>query len=293
MRARIRLPDDARVAVLLAVLVAAVVTRDQPLRAQSADAALAERVRAYASRYVETMQSVVAHEQYEQSLTARRATPRSSTLRSDVLSLRVPGTREPVWFRDVYEVDGRKVRDREDRLLRLLESNAPGRLDDLRRIAAEGARFNLGSVPRTTNVPDLVFAYLTASPAQVTLSSPKDATIRGERVALLRFDEVGTPTIVRGTAGRDLPARGRVWVEPATGVLVRGEVTLGDSYSTSTTTVDFVPHPRVAVRVPSRMDETFRTPTEFGIGTATYTDVRVFGVSATEQIRKPPPRGAP
>lgn len=275
---------------LLAALLALVVSRREPLRAQSTDdAALAERVRAYASLYLATMQSVVAHEQYEQSLTARRATPRSSTLRSDVLSLRVPGTREPVWFRDVYEVDGRKVRDREDRLLRLLESNAPGRLDDLRRIAAEGARFNLGSVPRTTNVPDLVFAYLTASPAQVTLSSPKDAKIRGERAVVLRFDEAGTPTIVRGTAGRDLPARGRVWVEPGSGVLVRGEVTLGDSYSTSTTTVEFAPHPRVAVRVPSRMEETFRTPTEFGVGTATYTDVRVFGVSATEQIRKPPP----
>lgn len=275
---------------LLAALLALVVPRREPLQAQSTDdAALAERVRAYASLYLATMQSVVAHEQYEQSLTARRATPRSSTLRSDVLSLRVPGTREPVWFRDVYEVDGRKVRDREDRLLRLLESNAPGRLDDLRRIAAEGARFNLGSVPRTTNVPDLVFAYLTASPAQVTLSSPKGAKIRGERAVVLRFDEAGTPTIVRGTAGRDLPARGRVWVEPGSGVLVRGEVTLGDGYATSTTTVDFVPHPRVAVRVPSRMDETFRTPTEFGVGTAIYTDVRVFGVSATEQIRKPPP----
>ena len=79
------------------------------------------------------------------------------------------------------------------------------------------------------------------------------------------------------------------WVETDLGVLVRREVTLGESSSTSTTTVDFVPHPRVAVRVPSRMEETFRTSTEFGVGTATYTDVRVFGVSATEQIRKPPP----
>lgn len=289
MRAPDWLSGYTRVTVLLTALLALVWPAGEPLRAQSTDAALADRVRAYAAKYVATMQSVVAHEQYEQSLTARRATPRSSTLRSDVLSLRVPGTREAIWFRDVYEVDGRKVRDREERLLRLLHSNAPGRLDDLRRIAAEGARFNLGSVPRTTNVPDLVFAYLAAGAAQVTMSAPKDATIRGERVVVLRFEEVATPTIVRGTAGRDLPARGRVWVEPDSGVLVRGEVTLGDSYSTSTTTVDFVPHPRVAVRVPSRMEETFRTATEFGVGTATYTDVRVFGVSATEQIRKPPP----
>lgn len=266
--------------------------RGGAVHAQGTDApaaALPDRVLAYASRYVETMQSVVAHEHYVQSLTARRATPRSTELRSDVLMLRLPGTRESIWFRDVYDVDGRKVRDREDRLLRLLESNAPGRLDDLRRIAAEGARFNLGGVPRTTNVPDLVFAYLTAGAGHVKLSAPKDARIRGQRLSVLRFEEAGTPSIVRGTAGRDLPAHGRIWVEPETGALVRSEVILGDTYSTSTTTVEFTAHPRVVVRVPGRMDETFRTPTEFGVGAATYTDVRVFGVSATEQIRKPPP----
>ncbi|MFN7978609.1 MAG: hypothetical protein U0P30_10760 [Vicinamibacterales bacterium] len=280
----------ALVAASLVALASAPSALQSPL--SDADAAVVSRIRGYATRYVDTMQSVVAHERYEQSLTARRATPRTTELKSDVLSLRLAGGRETIWFRDVYEVDGRKVRDREDRLLRLLESNAPGRLDDLRRIAAEGARFNLGSVPRTTNVPDLVFAYLTAGAGHITLSSPKDATIRGERVRVFRFEEVGTPTIVRGTAGRDLPARGRVWVEPGSGAVVRSEVVLGDTTSTATTVVEFVAHPRVAVRVPQRMDETFRSPSELGVGTATYSDLRVFGVNTAEQIRKPPP-GAP
>lgn len=275
----------------MAAVVAVLCLHVVGLYAQATEPSLDTRVRAYAARYVETMQSVVAREQYEQSLTARRATPRTTVLKSDVLSLRLAGSRQPIWFRDVYDVDGRAVRGREDRLLRLLESNAPGRLDDLRRIAAEGARFNLGSVPRTTNVPDLVFAYLTADIGQVKLSLPKDANVHGQRVGVLRFEEVGTPTVVRGTAGRDLAARGRVWVEPETGVVVRGEVAFNDGYVTSTTTVDFVTHPRVAVRVPGRMDETFRTPTEFGVGTATYTDVRVFGVRTSEQLRKPPPGG--
>lgn len=253
------------------------------------DAGLVARLRAYAARYAETMVSVVAHERYVQSLTARRATPRTTELRADVLSLRLPGGGPPIWFRDVYEVDGRAVRDREQRLLRLLESNAPGRLDDLRRIAAEGARFNLGSVPRTTNVPDLVFGYLIAGASHLKLSPAREAKVDGQPVRVIRFEEAGTPTVVRGTAGRDAPARGRLWVEPGTGVLVRSEVILGDTTSSSTTTVEFVADARVPVRVPRRMDETFRTPTEYGTGTATYTDVRVFGVSTTEQIKKPPP----
>jgi hypothetical protein len=243
-------------------------------------------------QYLATMTSVVAHEHYEQSISGRRTAPRSVVLRSDVLMLHPPGSGEPVWFRDVYEVDGRPVRDREHRLLRLLESNAPGTIDAMRTIAAESARFNLGRVPRTTNVPDLIFAYLVAPPERVTLSSSRDVTRAGQRVNVLRFEEVGTPTFVRSASGRDTPGRGRIWVEPGTGVLVRSEVILGDVYSSVTTTVDFVQHPKVSVRIPGRMEETYRTPGEFGVSKATYSDVRIFGVTTSEQIRKPP-SGAP
>lgn len=253
------------------------------------DPAQQQRVRTYALHYLATMTSVVAHEHYVQNLSERRMAPRSVVLRSDVLMLRPPGSGGPVWFRDVYEVDGRPVRDREHRLLRLLESNAPGSIDAMRTIAAESSRFNLGRVPRTTNVPDLIFSYLVAPPGHVTLSSPKDVTLAGLRVTMLRFEEVGTPSVVRSASGRDTLGRGRIWVEPDTGVLVRSEVILGDVSSSVTTTVDFVPHPRVSVRIPDRMEETYRTPGEFGFSKATYTDVRIFGVITGEQIKKPPP----
>ncbi len=253
------------------------------------DPPLLERVRAYAAHYLATMTSVVAHERFEQNISDRRNRSRSVDLRSDVLTLRLPGSGEPVWFRDVYEVDGRPVRDREQRLLRLLESNAPGALDAMRTIAAESARFNLGRVPRTTNVPDLVFSYLVAPPGHVALSSPRTATLAGQRLIVLRFEEAGTPTVVRTASGGDTAGRGRIWVEPATGDVVRSEVILGDVRSSATTIVDFVRHPRIAVRIPGRMEETYRTPSEYGVGTATYTDVRTFDVTTSEQIKKPPP----
>ncbi len=253
------------------------------------DPAQRQRLRAYATQYLATMTSVVAHEHYEPSISGRRTAPRSVVLRSDVLMLHPPGRSEPVWFRDVYEVDGRPVRDRVHRLLQLLESNAPGSIDAMRTIAAESARFNLGRVPRTTNVPDLIFSYLVAPPERVTLSSPRDVTVAGQRATMWRFEEVGTPTSVRSASGRDTPGRGRIWVEPATGVLVRSEVMLGDVSSSVTTTVDFVEHPRVSVRIPGRMEETYRAPGELGVSKATYTDLRIFGVTTAEQMRKPPP----
>ncbi len=276
--------------VLLAALLS--VQAGGALVAQSRDApdpAPLLRLRAYATQYLASMTSVVAHEHYVQNISGRRTAPRSVVLRSDVLMLRPPGSGEPVWFRDVYEVDGRPLRDREHRLLRLLESNAPGSIDAMRTIAAESARFNLGRVPRTTNVPDLIFSYLVAPSERVRLSSPRNVTLAGQRVTVWRFEEVGTPTFVRSASGRDAPGRGRIWIEPGTGALVRSEVILGDVTSSVTTTVDFVPHPRLPVRVPGQMEETYRTPGEYGVAKATYTDLRLFGVTTSEQIRKPPP----
>ncbi len=259
------------------------------LAAQSREGPELARLRAYATQYLATMTSVVAHEHFVQNISNRRNQSRSVVLRSDVLMLRLPGSGEPVWFRDVYEVDGRPVRDREQRLLRLLESNAPGSIDAMRTIAAEGARFNLGRVPRTTNVPDLAFSYLVAPPEQVTLSAPRNVTLAGQRLIVWRFDEAGTPTVVRTASGRDTPGRGRIWIDPDTGEVVRSEVVLGDVTSSATTTVDFVRHPKIPVRIPGRMAETYRTPSEYGVGTATYTDLRTFGVTTSEQIKKPPP----
>ena len=122
----------------------------------------------------------------------------------------------------------------------------------------------------------------------VALSSARTATLEGQRLMVLRFEEAGTPTVVRTASGSDTAGRGRIWVEPATGDVVRSEVILGDVRSSATTTVDFVRHPRIAVRIPGRMEETYRTPSEYGVGTATYTDVRTFGVTTSEQIKKPP-----
>ena len=157
------------------------------------------------------------------------------------------------------------------------------------RIAAESARFNLGSVQRTINVPDFAFAYLVAPPERVELRAARDDRIAGQTVRVLRFREMGQPTIVRTPQGRDSPASDRLWVQPASGAVVRAEVYLGDVRWHATTTVDFPADSRVPVLVPAKMVEEYRSPGEFVFGTATSTDVRVFGGTSREQLRKPPP----
>lgn len=267
-----------------------------PLGARQRDAldpVLLQRVRAYAVQYIAAMSSVVARESYEQHMSARRERPQTRTLVSDVLVLRPAPDALAVWFRDVLEVDGRRVGDREARLLTLLEHRTPDTLQDAQRIAAESARYNLGTVRRTINVPDLVFAYVVAPAAHVEWRAARNDRIAGQPVQVLRFREVGQPTAVRTPQGRDSPATGRVWVHPETGAVVKAEVYLGDMSGNATTTVAFAADPRLPVLVPKKMDETYKTPGEIVYGTATYSDVRVFGVTTSEQLRKPPPAIAP
>src|SRR5690606_931055 len=71
-----------------------------------------------------------------------------------------PGT----WFgfRDVIEVDGKAVRDRQERLENLFVNRTFPSAEQLARVTAASARFNIGPVRRSLNVPTV--ALIVASP---------------------------------------------------------------------------------------------------------------------------------
>ena len=69
-------------------------------------------------------------------------------------------------FRDVYEVNGQKVRDRDARLEALFmnpDDSILGRAEAIRR---ESARFNLGPAYRDINVPTLALVMLHPLPGR-------------------------------------------------------------------------------------------------------------------------------
>src|SRR3954468_18916108 len=120
------------------------------------------RMFAYVEQFLRDFGGMVAEEAYVQSLRqsgfSRGDTRRE--LRSDFLLVDVPGQG---WtpFRDVFEADGRTVRDRQDRLTSLfLSGTTTGALEQARRIMDEGARYNLGGGTRNINVPTLALMYL-------------------------------------------------------------------------------------------------------------------------------------
>jgi hypothetical protein len=131
-----------------------------------------------------------------------------------------------VGYRDVVEVNEKPVVDRRDRLLRLLTAatlDAP----QLKQIVDESARYNIGPVIRNFNVPTTVLYLL--QPGMVgRFSFERKGTkeVEGVETWVLEFKETARPTVIRTREGHDVAARGRVWVVPGDGTVVRTRLEL-------------------------------------------------------------------
>jgi hypothetical protein len=215
------------------------------------------------------------------------------TLRSDLL---VIGDPDAGWvgFRDVYEVDGRPVRDREERLMELFLHPHPDRLQQARRIAAEGARHNLRVGPydvnRTTNMPLMALRFLRGPNQQrSTFRLAGTRRIDGRTFVGLAFQERGTPRII--ASSDNAAASGRFWIDPDSGAVARSEL----SFETGDTRVRvrMVSHvsygidERLQVWMPLTMEEEYFVGGASLTAHATYSNVRRFAVDTSVVVKAP------
>jgi hypothetical protein len=112
---------------------------------------------------------VVAQEDYQQVVLPPGGRALSTVTRRTQAYLLVIDVGQPGWvaFRDVFEVDGRPIRERDERVSRLLSQVTPDSLEKARRIAVESARFNLHAsgvkIDRTINTPMTGLLFLRAA----------------------------------------------------------------------------------------------------------------------------------
>ena len=286
-----------------AVLVAAVCLATTLLRAHQTSgapplAALLSSAATYVDHFTMAFGNVIGEERYVQDLLAggrlmaRRPAESAQAshreLRSDLVLVRTDDVLGWQIFRDVFEVDGTPVRDRQERLSRLFEQPAPGALEQAARIAHESARYNIGAVERTLNTPVLTLLFLQAG------QQPRFQFSRGERtpgfsdhVDVVDFRELARPTIVRTVQNADRPASGRVWIDRDTGAILQTELVLtGDDVSIRFTTL-FRQDDTLKLAVPVRMQEEYVLPSGKLIGTATYGSFRRFSVSTDTNVAPP------
>lgn len=263
---------------LLAAAVLSVVAASPA--AQSNKEQVVVRATDYVVDFVERFSNVVADERYVQDTTAPH---RHRELRSEFLLVKLPGLREWYQFRDVLEVDGRAVGNRQERLTKLFVETPRNALARAQEVVREGSRYNLEEIG-TLNKPLGAIAFL--QPAYVDRFRFVFGTIDkklGPNVRAVQFIERTIPTILRRPqANGDLPARGIWWIDEATGRVVKSELRAGNAQITTSFTFDS----ELGINVPAEMEEEYGFRGSLMTSKATYGRFRRFGVTTEEKIEK-------
>jgi hypothetical protein len=200
-------------------------------------------------------------------------------LRSDYLLVHLGGGAGWMPVRDVYEVNATKVHDRDQYLIRLFESSHPTRFEEAERVVDESKKFNIGTVDRSVNHPALAMMFLHPRVRERFAFDDQGVdALTGRSMVRLGYREIGRPTLIKTTRGRDLALTGNLWVDSATGTVVKTELNLADPEVRAQVTVIFRNDDNLKIWVPSQMDEYYKATQSLDeiFATATYTNVRKF-----------------
>jgi SHS2 domain-containing protein len=242
---------------------------------------LLDRATAYVLSFVDRFTNVVAEETYRQETTRPKA---SRILRSDLALVRFPGATTWMMLRDVYEVDGKSVRDasQEQRILRLFTETPRTAVGRAREIADAGTRFNLVDIGNTNN-PLAVLAFLQPEyRARFRFNLAGIEKKLGPMVRTVRFVEFQRPTILKQGANSDLFSRGLIWIEEQTGRVVKTELQLGSQMEPIRITTTYRFDEDLQLNVPIEMQDWYPDGGGEIRGLATYGKFRRFQVQTEE-----------
>jgi hypothetical protein len=224
--------------------------------------------------------------------------PVHRTLKSDLLLVRPAGADAWMQFRDVFEVDGRPVHDRNDRLAKLFLSPSKSTTAQADKIIHESARYNIGDVERTINLPVLAMVILDrraqpgfrfelgappeeahALPTSPAFTPPADAVV-------VSFTETQMQSLITTPQGKNLKSHGRFWLMLPTAQVRMTELLVDDFSLSAAIHVAYQQRPGFDLPVPVEMHEEYlnRLNNSRVEGTATYTNFREFNVSTDEAI---------
>ena len=214
---------------------------------------------------------------------------RHRDLRSDFLLVKSPETEALMPFRDVIQVDGIMVRDREARLAKLFLTASTDTMLQAEHIREEGARYNLGNMRSTLGNPVLALGVLQQSyQRRFHFSLAKEDKSFGPGVAVIEYKETQSPAMIRGEAARDLPAHGRLWIDIATGRVLKTELQVEQPAVRALITTTFQAEEKSGIAVPLEMREQYTFANGNRVNTvANYGRFRRFDVNASEDIRTP------
>ena len=243
------------------------------------------RATVYMDEFVARFANVVAEEHYVQETSVPR---RHREMHSDFLMVKTEGSNDWLQFRDVFEVDGQPVRDRQDRLRELfLNPPSADAFERAAQVSRESARYNLDDIG-TLNRPLTAMSFLQRRYQRRFrfVRGPIDRQV-GPEARLFQYEEWARPTILRsGVANGQLPAHGRIWIEESTGRVMQTQLLLDNNGRIPSEIVtSFAFDPGLQVIVPVEMRERYERRLGPLTTVATYTRFRRYVVQTQEQLR--------
>lgn len=252
---------------------------DEPTRIAVAAAAK------YVENYTKELSLIVCEETQVQTLIHPNGkVAKTRTLVSDLAFLKIGDSWAQHSFRDIISVDGKPVRNRDDRLKKLFLEGSKTAVEQARAIATESGRYNLG-INRMGVSPLLPLGVLDSHRI-----AKFDFSLSGRT---LSFEEPRTPTylaVVTNGKRRDLPSRGSFELVLETGAIETATLTAENAERISTTfVVRYVDDPKIKLRVPSSMSERYtildKPKDDHLESKMTYSSFRRFQVNVDEKIK--------
>lgn len=261
-------------AVAVAIGMVAGTTAPRPIIAQSRMSGLDEllfRANEYVVKYQQQFSGLVSEERYTQRiLNSNGAEKRVRTLVSDYLLVALTG--DSLWrsLRDVREVDGVPVRDREQRLIDLFIKPSRNLERQVGRLLGDSARYNIGEIQRNFNQPVLPLIFLDPiNQHRFAFTRESEEQLEHGLAQVVAFVEHVRPTLIqlipyRRAARIDAYAKGRFWLDSATGRVLKSELVVGDARSRvgATVTSVYEPHETLGMWVPVTMEERYWDPSD-------------------------------
>jgi hypothetical protein len=250
--------------------------------------ALVAKASKYVDAYIDAFSAVVSEERQVQTLERPDGrVKKTRAITADFLLVKARGT-WPEAYRDVIEVDGKKIGDRQDRLRKLFLDNPKNASELADAIARESGRYNIGT-PRRGNSPLVPLIFLTSKIAP---------GVRFEGTAAkLTFQEVRRPTVLSRNEVHNMPSHGSFEIDPATGRVLSAEFTADTANAIVATddvaaafAVKFGFEPTIQMSVPVEVTERYTRPrkpdADVLVVRSTYSAFRKFQVTTDEQIKK-------
>jgi hypothetical protein len=236
----------------------------------------------YVSQFVDQFSNVVAEETLVQETTVPR---RKRTMKSDYLLVRYPDDIQWQSFRDVAEVDGKAVRDQQERLTKLFLEPSSNALRRARELQEAGSRYNLLNIG-TLNNPLLVMAFLQEGYRDRFRFNLAGLDKKlGPTVRTMQFQEFKIPSLIKGNSNQDILSQGLVWIEEDTGRVVKTELKIGRGAAAITVATLYKFDEGLGINVPVEMRDWYPDGTGEIRGVATYGRFRRFQVKTEETVK--------